>query len=138
MIDMGQGNGRAGSHTERDPEDRNHAERRKTPRFDLFFSMPTLKSIHRVDGLEVDLVNLSRHGALIDSPERIEPGSSIFLRMITEEATFTVQGQVTRCSVSPMNDRIFQSGIEFDKQFTFLPASIESLEWFDDDEDLPI
>lgn len=135
VKDRGQNNSHADLHTKRNQKGQNLEERRKAPRFDLFFSMPTLKSIHRADGLEVDLINLSRRGALIDSPERISPGSGIFLRVITEETTYTFKGRVTRCSISPMNARTFQSGIEFDEEFTFLPASIESLEWFECDED---
>ena len=137
MKNRGQHSRHTDLHTKQNLKGQKLEERRKAPRFDLFFSMPTLKSIHRFDGLEVDLINLSRRGALIDSPERIVPGSGIFLRVITEETTYTVKGRVTRCSISPTNARTFQSGIEFDEDFTFLPASIESLEWFEDDEDLP-
>jgi len=136
VKDKGQINRHEGLHTKQSLKGRNLEERRKAPRFDLFFSMPTLKSIHRADGLEVDLINLSRRGALIDSPERIAPGSGIFLRVITEETTYTIKGRVTRCDISPRNDRTFQSGIQFDEEFAVLPASIESLEWFDNDEGL--
>lgn len=111
-------------------------ERRKTPRFNLFFAMPTLKNINRVDGHEVTLINISRRGALIDSREQMPPGSSIFLRVVTSETIYIIKGRITRCNISPTNDRIFQSAIAFDEEFTFLPVSVELLKLFEDDEDI--
>jgi hypothetical protein len=109
-------------------------ERRKAARFDLFFAMPTLKSISRIDGQEVNLINMSRCGALIESYEQISPGTTIFLRVITEEANFIIKGRITRCSMSPTNDGIFQSGIEFDEAFDPLPESIHQLKLFEDED----
>jgi hypothetical protein len=109
-------------------------ERRKAARFDLFFAMPTLKSISRINGQEVNLINMSRFGALIESDEQISPGTAIFLRVITAETAFIIKGRIIRCSVSPTNDRVFQFGIEFDEDFAPLPASIRSLKLFEDEE----
>ena len=113
----------------------NLQERRKAPRFDVFFAMPTLNSINRIDGHEVDLINISRRGALIDSRERMPEGASIVLRAVTEETVYILKGRIVRCSISPRNDGMFQSGIGFDKEFTILPTSVELLKLFKDDED---
>jgi hypothetical protein len=109
-------------------------ERRKAPRFDLFLAMPTLKSINRVDGHEVSLINISRRGALIDTREQMSAGSHIFLRMVTAETVYIVKGRIIRCGVSPTNDRTFQTAIEFDKDFAPLPASIRLLKLFEDED----
>ena len=134
MKDKRQTNSYADLQKERNLKRHNFRERRKVPRFDLFFAMPTLKSINRDDGLEVTLINISRHGALIDSREQMSPGSCILLRAVTEETGFVIKGRIIRCSISPRNDKMFQSGIEFDEEFTLLPVSIESLTLFEDDE----
>ena len=113
----------------------NFQERRRTPRFDVFFAMPTLKSIYRVDGQEVKLINMSRRGALIDSNEEMLPGFHIVLRAVTAETVYLIKGRIVRCSSSPRNGGMFQSGIEFDEEFTFLPVSVELLSLFKDSED---
>ncbi len=110
-------------------------ERRGAPRFDVFYGLPTLKSISRVGGHEVTLINISRLGALIESRERMRPNSRIVLRAITAEATYIFKGRITRCIISPGRFKVFQAGIEFDEEFTFLPMSIELLNLFKDDED---
>lgn len=117
------------------PKRQNFQERRKSPRFDVFFGLPTLKSINRVGGHEVALVNISRHGALIESRERLRPNSRIVLRAVTAETVYIFKGRITRCSISAEKYKIFQAGIEFDEEFTFLPISIELLNLFKDDED---
>jgi hypothetical protein len=109
-------------------------ERRKAVRFDIFFAMPTLKNINRADGLEVNMINMSRHGALIDSPVQMAQDSSIILRVITEETTYIIKGRITHCRVSSKNDKLFLSGIEFNQDFTPLPANVELLKLFEDDE----
>ena len=109
-------------------------ERRKAPRFDVFYAMPTLKSINRIDGHEVTLINISRRGALTDSREEMPPGTSIVLRAVTAETVYILKGRIVRCSISPRNGKMFQAGIEFDKEFTFLPISVELLKLFEDDE----
>ena len=118
-----------------DMEPQNYQERRKAPRFDVFFAMPTLKSISRIDGHEVDLINISRLGALIDSDEQMPPGARVVFRAVTAETVYIFKGRITRCGVSPRVEKMFQSGIEFDEEFTFLPVSIELLQLFEDDRD---
>ena len=110
-------------------------ERRKAPRFDVFRAMPTLKSISRVGGHEVTLINISRLGALIESRERMRPNSRIVLRAVTAETTYIFKGRITRCIISPEKHKRFQVGIEFDEEFTFLPVSSELLNLYKDNEE---
>ena len=100
-------------------------DRRKAPRFDAS-AIPTLKYISRIGGYIVKLINISRSGALIESRERISKGSSLSLRLTTENAVYFIKGRIVRYSTSPMKGRVFQSGIAFDKELTILPASIAS------------
>ncbi len=116
-----------------DLEHKSVKERREAVRFDIFFAMPTLKDINQADGLEVYMINMSRRGALIDSPVQMAPDSNIILRVITEETTYTIKGRITRCRVSSSSDKIFLSGIEFDQDFAPLPAHVELLKLFEDD-----
>lgn len=113
----------------------NIGERRKAARFDIFFAMPTLKGSYRGDGYEIAMINMSRKGALIGSREQMPVGSDMLLRVVTEETVYIIKGRITRSSISPPNERMFQTGIEFDKDFTPLPSSIELLELFEDDEE---
>jgi len=120
---------------ERNPKRHNFQERRRSPRFDVSVALPTLKSVSRVGGREVTLINISRHGALIESRERMQPNSRIVLRAITAETTYIFKGRITRCIMSPKKYKMFQAGIEFDEEFTFLPLSSELLNLYKDDDD---
>ena len=134
MKDREQPDNHADLQMEQNPERQSTEERRKAPRFDLFFAMPTLKSIKRADGQEVHLINMSRCGALIDGREQISPGTPIFLRAITAETVYVIKGRITRCSLSPTNKSVFQSAIEFDEEFTPLPSSVNLLKLFEDED----
>lgn len=107
---------------------------RKAPRFDFYFAMPTLKSVNQIGGDEAELINISRCGALIESPERMPLGSRISLRFITEETSYVVKGQIARCNTSSTNNRVFQSAIDFDEDFTILPTIIGSLKLLENNE----
>ena len=135
MKDNQQIDSHAGLQMEHEFKRQNTKERRRASRFDIFFALPTLKSSYRSDGFEVAMINVSRHGALIGSREYLQVGSNILLRVVTKETTYLIKGRITRCSVSPPNDRMFQSGVEFEKDFTPLPSSFELLRLFEDDED---
>jgi hypothetical protein len=95
------------------------------PRFDAS-AIPSLKSINRVGGPQVKLINISRSGLLMESPEHMLPGSNISLRLVTAEVVYSIKGRVTRCGTSSTNSKLFQSGIAFDEEFTLLPPGTNS------------
>jgi hypothetical protein len=99
------------------------ANRRTHPRFDSS-AVPALKHISRVGGYKVKLINISRGGALIESRERIPIGSSISLRLTSENTVNFIKGRIVRSSTSPRKGRAFQSGIAFNEDFTGLPVTI--------------
>lgn len=104
----------------------NIGNRRTAPRFDAS-AIPVFKSISQVGGPEVGLINISRHGALIESRERISPGSSISLRVVTAEAVHIIQGKMVHYSTSSMNNKVirYQFAIAFDEDFTILPEGAD-------------
>jgi hypothetical protein len=91
-------------------------------RFDAS-AIRTLKDVRQVGGPEVKLINISRRGALIVSPESISLRSRISLRLVTAEGSYLVKGRVIRCNTCPAKGKVieYQSAIVFDKDFTTLP-----------------
>ena len=104
----------------------NDKNRRKAPRFDAS-AIPSLKSVSKVEGPEVKLINISRGGAPIESPESLSRGSSVCLRLAIAERVYHLNGLVLRCSVSPVKDNApqYQSAIAFEEDFTMLPSNRE-------------
>lgn len=104
----------------------NIGNRRTAPRFDAS-AIPVFKSISLVKGPEVKLINISRHGALIESSERISPGSSISLRVVTAESVHTLKGKMVRYKAISMNSKEtgYQIVIAFDEDFTVLPEGLD-------------
>jgi len=99
---------------------------RRAPRFGPS-AIPSLKSVHKVGGPEVKLINISRGGALIKTQESMSPGSSISLRLVTTGKVFLLKGQILRCNVYAIGKVIqYQCAIAFDKDFTILPPGKES------------
>jgi hypothetical protein len=111
--------------TEQKPKSKRFEKCRPAPRFDAS-AIPALKSANLVVGAEVKLINISRSGALIESPERMSPGSDISLRLVTAKTVHVLKGRVVRCSTSTTNDKLFQSGVAFDEEFTILPPGTNS------------
>lgn len=95
-------------------------DRRTSPRYESS-AIPNLKSINQIGGPEVKLINISRSGALIEGPERMSPGSVIWLQIVTTGAVYHLKGHVVCSTTSSMNDQSFQSAIAFDRDFTVLP-----------------
>ena len=84
-------------------------------------AFPVFKSINLVGGPEVKLINISRRGALIKSPEYIAPGSRISLQLVTAEAADTIKGRIIRCRKASMNENVsqYESVIAFTEECTF-------------------
>ena len=110
----------------RQPEEReNIVSHRKAPRLGAS-AIPSLKSVHQVGGPEFKLINISRVGALLESQERMSPGSSLFLRLVTAETVYFLQGRIMRCYVYTIDKVLtYQFAIAFDEDFTFLPSGEE-------------
>ena len=98
----------------------NDVNRRKTPRFEAS-SIPSLKSVHIGEGPEIKLINISTGGALIETQERMSPGSIVSLRVVTTEAVHLLGGRILRCDTSTIGKgSVFQCAITFNEDFTIL------------------
>ncbi len=100
-------------------------ERRRAPRFDAT-AIPGFKYVSRLGGPTVQLINISRGGALIESRERISPGASVALRLTTENDAYFIKGRIVRSRAFPMRGRLYQSAIAFKEDFTIVPASTDA------------
>jgi len=111
----------------RQPEEReNIVSHRKAPRFGAS-AIPSLKSIHQVEGPEIKLINISRGGTLIETQERMSPGSSVSLQLVTTETVYLLEGRVLRCYVNKIGKVLtYQCAIAFDEEFTILPPGEEA------------
>jgi hypothetical protein len=64
-------------------------------------------------GRDVVVVNLSRGGALVESPTRLAPGTRTELQLFGE-LKCTVRGRVERCRVSRLEPLRYEGAIVFD------------------------
>ena len=100
--------------------------RRKAPRFDSS-AIPDQKKVHLVDGPDVKLINISRGGALVETQERITPGSQVSLRLVAAETVYRLNGRILRCYVYEIDKILtYQCAIAFDEDFTLLPSGKEA------------
>jgi hypothetical protein len=84
-------------------------------------AIPTLKKLCLSSGLEVQLINISRGGALIESNNRICPTTTICLRMVTAEGVYQLFGRVLRSRVCGLGAGLrYQSAVAFHNEFPLL------------------
>ncbi len=65
-------------------------------------------------GQEVTLINVSRGGALIESHNRLLPGTRAELQL-SGAARCTVRGRILRCRVSSVNPLRYEGAIVFER-----------------------
>ena len=94
-------------------------ENRSEFRFDTS-SIPGFKSINRVGGPEVKLLNISIYGALIESHERFSLGSNISLQLVTGTAVHIIKGKIIHYSSFNGKEPIYQYGIAFSEDFKII------------------
>jgi hypothetical protein len=97
-----------------------HGERRGAPR--VLSSMLPAFTAKVVDGADVEIVNVSKTGALARSEARMLPGAMIGLRFLTSEAAFVVFGRVVRSSLLSIEDGkpLYESALVFSQVFPML------------------
>ena len=104
--------------------DKSGSERRRTFRFPPN-AVPGLKTVHLGSGPEVELVNISRGGALLESTSRLTPSSNISLRLVAGESSFVIRGRVIRSQVAGFLGSMlkYRSAIQFTQEFVLLPEA---------------
>jgi hypothetical protein len=98
-------------------------EQRRSHRFPPQ-AIPGLKAVHLGTGPEVELVNISRGGALLESTTRLPPSTNICLRLVAGASSFVLRGRILRSHVAGYlgNMLKYQSAISFSQEFSLLPA----------------
>jgi len=89
------------------------ADRRSWPRFEAGELQNVAARL--ATGGEIVLVDLSRGGARLQSNRRMLPGSSLSLRLVTPDTTFTIAGRVIRSRIVQLS----QGGLGYDLAVAF-------------------
>lgn len=69
-------------------------------------------------GLEVEVVNLSPWGALVESPGRLHPGARTELHLLGADRRL-VPGRIHRCRVTHLNPLRYEGAVVFDQRLEF-------------------
>ena len=95
------------------------------PRFPAA-AVSSIKSVRLSPGEQVQLVNISRTGVLVEGRTRFVPGTRV---TVVFDGGFTpaqIKGRIVRCQVSSIHDGSlrYQSGIQFDKKLDTHPGDL--------------
>ncbi len=83
--------------------------------------VPSLKGVTSNGGSELEVVNISRGGALLESDMRMRPGTKILLRVVTIEGVIQIAGHVLRSSIASLKGiPRYQSAVEFENPLHIL------------------
>jgi hypothetical protein len=96
------------------------------PRFPAA-AVPSIKGVKLSPGEQVQLVNISRTGVLVEGRTRFVPGTRV---TVVFDGGFTpaqIKGRIVRCQVSSIHDGSlrYQSGIQFDKKLDTHPGDLK-------------
>jgi hypothetical protein len=107
-------------------DQKNVVNHRKTSRYDAS-AIPSLRNVHLGEGPEINLINISVGGALIETQERMLPGSAVSLKFVTTEKVYFIEGRIIRCNVVSIDKVIsYQCAVVFNEDLTILPPSKET------------
>lgn len=97
-------------------------ERRRTNRLAAAITRWRSDAVLR-PGQHVVLVNISSHGALIESPARLRPGARTELQLIGPGARRGVRGRLDRCHIATLDPLCYRGAIVFEEQLNLDEAS---------------
>jgi hypothetical protein len=101
------------------------AELRRYPRLKPS-EVPSLKSVSFNQGNEVQLIDISKGGMLLETDVRLRPQMEIHLKLVTTTGVIKLEGRVLRSSISSLNGVLwYRSGIAFDEPFELLDSMLE-------------
>jgi hypothetical protein len=96
------------------------SERRRWPRLKPS-SVPFLKSVTLSQGAEVQAIDISRGGMLIETEVRLRPGMKIFLKLVTSDGAVKLEASVVRSSLTSLTGiPKYQSAVAFEHPFHML------------------
>jgi hypothetical protein len=96
------------------------SDRRQAPRLNPS-AVPFLKSVTFNQGSEVQVIDISRGGMLLETNERLRPHMKILLKIVTSSSIFKTAGCVLRSYIVALkgNPR-YQSAIAFEDPFQMM------------------
>ena len=96
------------------------------PRFPAS-AVSSIKSVKLSPGEQVQLVNISRTGVLVEGRTRFVPGTRVTVVFDGGFAPPQIKGRIVRCQVSSIHDGSlrYQSGIQFDKKLETHPGDLK-------------
>lgn len=101
-------------------------ERRRWPRLEPS-SVPFLKSVRFNQGTEVQVINISQGGILIETDECLRPQMEIQLKMVTNTGVVSLEGRIVRSTIVSLKGvPRYQSGIAFKHLFQMLADMSEN------------
>jgi hypothetical protein len=110
--------------TRAEPGESDHHDRRRTPRRHTIEEHGILAARIR-PGRDVELVDVSAGGALIETTHRLLPGTAIDLHLTGSERRTSGRGRILRCAVTRLRPGgvWYRGAVAFDRH----------LPWLDDD-----
>ncbi len=103
--------------------------------------IPSWKGARLLAGPDIQLVNLSSGGALLESTSRILPGARICIRLAAADALFLLHGRVLQSRASALSGTgiTYQCRVAFDEEFSLLAdAPDEALQQAEETERDPV
>jgi len=95
-------------------------DRRRWPRLNAS-SVPFLKGVILGQGTEVQPINISRGGMLIETEVRLPPQMKVHLKMVTSDGIVKMDGSVQRSCVASLQGVLkYRSAISFEHPFHML------------------
>lgn len=71
-----------------------------------------------VPGHKARLINVSAGGALLDTPARLLPGSTVEVCFATQRERIAVRGEVVRCGVARVGPLIYRGAVRFERRLS--------------------
>ena len=99
------------------------AERREAARWPAPH-VPWFRDMKLISGPEVQLINVSRGGALLEGETYLSPRSMVAVRLDTTDATLLIKGRVLRSVVASESDHrtLYHTGIAFDQDLHIMDS----------------
>jgi hypothetical protein len=101
--------------------------RRLSPRY-THAEVPFLKSVTFTEGSDVQVINISRGGMLLETQVRLCPRSTILMELTTSEGIFKTHGDVLRCAIVALKEAPqYQAAVSFENPFRLMDSLANTL-----------
>ena len=87
--------------------------------------IPGLKNVELSQGSDIDIVNISRGGMLLETETRLRPDSRIVLRVTTNEGPMRIEGVILRSAICSLKGTPkYRSAVEFKQPLELLDEAV--------------